>query len=133
MIFRPVDYWSAFGQLWKRRISTPYGYICEHWLGHRLYILSVNLEDLIFEDLDLKFLQMSETRNIRELYQAAEMQKRLVDSASAYSGSTYLANLAMAIRKFEDCKEQAAKISLFSINETLEDVASRDLPYVLIL
>ncbi|RYC56454.1 hypothetical protein CHU98_g9757 [Xylaria longipes] len=46
---------------------------------------------------------------------------------------SYQEDVAAAIQQYEECVQIIDKISLFSRNESLEDIATSDLPYLLVL
>lgn len=68
-------------------------------------------------------------QNIRTLYSSAELQRKIIESSYDSNTDTYQQNLAAAIATYEDCLKLADRISLFSPNESLEDLASGDLQY----
>jgi len=68
-------------------------------------------------------------QNIRTLFRSAESKRDRVETSRDSSSPTYRENLAAAIATFEDCRQLADRLSLFSPNETLEDVATGDLQY----
>lgn len=68
-------------------------------------------------------------QNIRTLYSSAELQRKSIESSYDSNTATYQQNLAAAIATYEDCLKLADRISLFSPNESLEDLASGDLQY----
>jgi immunoglobulin-binding protein 1 len=68
-------------------------------------------------------------QNIRTLFRSAESKRDAVETSRDSSSSTYRENLAAAIATFENCRQLADRLSLFSPNETLEDIATGDLQY----
>ena len=68
-------------------------------------------------------------QNIRTLFRSAESKRDAVEASRDSSSSTYRENLAAAIATFENCRQLADRLSLFSPNETLEDIATGDLQY----
>lgn len=72
-------------------------------------------------------------QNIRSLFSSTERQRKDLESSWDSNTATYQQNLAAVISTYEDCLELADRISLFSPNETLEDLISGDLQYVLSL
>ena len=68
-------------------------------------------------------------QNIRSLYSSAELQRKTIESSYDSNSATYQQNLVAAIATYEDCLQLADRISLFSPNESLEDLASGDLQY----
>ena len=69
-------------------------------------------------------------QNIKSLYARAERRKAEVEQAYDRTNATYHDNLAAAIENFQECRVLADRLSLFSSNETLEDIATGDLPCV---
>ncbi|KAL5330412.1 hypothetical protein ACEPPN_003939 [Leptodophora sp. 'Broadleaf-Isolate-01'] len=74
---------------------------------------------------------MSE-QSIRSLYNSAEKQRKDIEASWDSNTATYQQNLAAAIATYDDCLKLADRLSLFSPNETLEDLTSGDLQYLLI-
>lgn len=69
-------------------------------------------------------------QNLRALYESAERARQ--DLASSYETNSpiFKENLSKTIATYEECLKVSEQISLFSPNETLEDVSSSDLQYV---
>ena len=67
--------------------------------------------------------------NLRTLFSTANDLKNQLDSLQTAS-QQYQENLRAAISKFEESRELAARISLFSPNETEDDISSSDLQYM---
>lgn len=74
----------------------------------------------------------SQPRSLRALFTTAENQRHALDNLSSTISSTYQENLASAITSYEESLKIANEVSLFSPNETLEDINSGDLQYLLI-
>ena len=68
-------------------------------------------------------------QSIKSLFKSAESQRRDLESSWDSNTAQYQQNLAAAISTYEDCLDLADRISLFSPNETLEDLTSGDLQY----
>ncbi len=68
-------------------------------------------------------------QSIRALFRSAESKCDALETSRDSSSSTYRENLAAAIATFEECRLLADRLSLFSPNETLEDIATGDLQY----
>lgn len=66
-------------------------------------------------------------QNIKSLFNSAESQRQDIESSWDSNTATYQQNLTSAIASYEDCLKLADRLSLFSHNETLEDIASGDL------
>jgi hypothetical protein len=69
-------------------------------------------------------------RSIKSLFSSAERQRKDIEASWDSNTATYQQNLAAAISTYEDCLKLADRLSLFSPNETLEDLTSGDLQYV---
>jgi len=69
-------------------------------------------------------------QSIKSLFSSAENQRQSIEASWDSNSSTYQENLASAITIYDDCLKLADRISLFSPNETLEDLVSGDLQYV---
>lgn len=72
-----------------------------------------------------------EDQNLRSLFGKAEQIRKELESSYDANSAAYQQNLASAIASYEDSLKLADRISLFSPNETLEDLNSSDLQYVL--
>jgi immunoglobulin-binding protein 1 len=70
-----------------------------------------------------------EPRSIRAVYDDAE-QKRAILENSPYNSPAFQDSLLAALTLFEQCLSIADRISLFSTNESLEDIASADLQFL---
>lgn len=71
-------------------------------------------------------------QSIKSLFSSAERQRKDIEASWDSNTATYQQNLAAAISTYEDCLKLADRLSLFSPNETLEDLTSGDLQYVYI-
>ena len=67
--------------------------------------------------------------NLRTLFEAAESLRAQLDTLQANS-EQYRSNLQQVISKYTQCQELASKASLFSSNESLDDIATSDLKYL---
>jgi hypothetical protein len=74
----------------------------------------------------------AEPKNLRSLFREAEAKRRSLDDVGSTVSDAFQENLASAITSYEECLKVANEISLFSPNESLEDIASGDLEYLLI-
>lgn len=70
---------------------------------------------------------MEQESNIRTLFVAARNQRKQLETSTDPTSALYQENLQSAIAALEGCKKIADRISLFSQNETEEDIASGDL------
>ena len=65
--------------------------------------------------------------NIRSLFATAKAQRKELESSPDPTSSVYQENLESAITSLEECRKIADRISLFSPNETEDDISSGDL------
>ena len=70
-----------------------------------------------------------EDQNIKSLFVQAERRKQEVDQAYDRQSTAYHDNLAACIATYEECRVLADRLSVFSSNETVDDIATGDLPY----
>lgn len=68
-------------------------------------------------------------QSIKSLFSSAERQRKDIEASWDSNTAAYQQNLAAAISTYEDCLKLADRLSLFSPNETLEDLTSGDLQY----
>jgi hypothetical protein len=71
-----------------------------------------------------------EPKSIRALFLTAERSRNNLNSYPDSNSPTYQENLTKAIATYEACLELSEQVSLFSPNESLDDVSSSDLQYV---
>lgn len=64
---------------------------------------------------------------IRSLFESADKKRKDLDSFFDSNSDAYQDKLNAAISELEQCKDLIARASLFSMNESLEDVATGDL------
>ena len=68
-----------------------------------------------------------EPKSIRALFVAAERLRNDLSNAYDSNNPTYQDNLSKAIAAYESCLKLADQVSLFSPNESLDDVSSSDI------
>lgn len=68
-----------------------------------------------------------EPRSIRALFVSAERTRQNLASSYDTNNPTYQENLYNAIATYEECLKLSEQVSLFSPNETLDDISSSDL------
>lgn len=73
-----------------------------------------------------------EPQNIRGLFLTAERVRQSLVSPYEPNSPAYQENLTMTIATYEECLKLAEQVSLFSPNETLEDISSSELQYMAI-
>ncbi|KAI0418609.1 TAP42-like family protein [Xylaria grammica] len=74
-----------------------------------------------------------EPRTLKSVFQEAERKRLAIEGSYETVSQTYQEDVAAARRSYEECVQIIDKISLFSTNESLEDIATSDLPYLLVL
>ena len=65
--------------------------------------------------------------NIRTLFTSAKNQRKELESSPEPTSSVYQENLQAAISNLEQCRILADRVSLFSPNETEDDISSGDI------
>ncbi|KAK8212123.1 type 2A phosphatase-associated protein 42 [Phyllosticta capitalensis] len=73
-----------------------------------------------------------EPRSLRALFADAESKRKALESSYDSNSEEYQDSLASTIATYNECSKAADQVSLFSPNESLEDVSSGDLQYFLI-
>ncbi|KAF4973718.1 hypothetical protein FZEAL_9245 [Fusarium zealandicum] len=73
-----------------------------------------------------------EPRSLRSLYEAAEEKRHALDNAFEATSPAYRADLEAALSLYSRARQQIVAISLFSLNEGIEDISTNDLPYLLL-
>ncbi|KAI1335862.1 TAP42-like family protein [Xylariaceae sp. FL0016] len=73
-----------------------------------------------------------EPRTLKSAFRTAEQKRLALEGSLDTTAPSYKDDLAQALHGYEECVEIIYKISLFSPNESLEDLATSDLPYLLI-
>ena len=70
---------------------------------------------------------MDSDRDIRTLFTSTKTQRKELESSPDPTSSIYQDNLQAAITSLEECRKIADRISLFSPNETEDDIPTGDL------
>ncbi|KAF1943057.1 type 2A phosphatase-associated protein 42 [Clathrospora elynae] len=73
-----------------------------------------------------------EPQSLRGLFSRAERAREELSSSYETNSPTYQENLRTTIATYEECLDISEQVSLFSPNETLEDISSSDLQYMAI-
>ncbi|KAI0396322.1 TAP42-like family protein [Xylariaceae sp. FL0594] len=76
---------------------------------------------------------MEEPMTLKSIFRSAEEKRLAVEGSYEMTSPTYQEDVAAALKSYEECIQIMDKISLFSRNESLEDIATSDLSYLLIL
>jgi immunoglobulin-binding protein 1 len=66
-------------------------------------------------------------QNLQALFVIAKNQKKSVESATETNNESYHELVATAIKRFEECQRFIAQLSLFSDNESVDDISTGDL------
>ena len=74
---------------------------------------------------------MEPDSTIRSLFASAQAKRKSLEGSPDSITSQYQENLQAAIASIEQCRNLANRISLFSPNETEEDISTTDLQHVL--
>jgi immunoglobulin-binding protein 1 len=72
----------------------------------------------------------NEPLSLRGLFLKAEKAREELSSSYEPNSPTFQEKLSATIATYEECLKIAEQVSLFSPNETLEDISSTDLQYV---
>lgn len=86
---------------------------------------------MLNEKLHLHDKMAEEPRSIRAVYDDAEKRREIIEN-SPNNSSTFQESLLAALQLYEQCLSIADRISLFSPNESLEDITSVDLHFLLL-
>lgn len=70
--------------------------------------------------------------SLHALFTRAKSLKKSLEESTETNSSEYREQLHTAIAKFAECQRLIAQLSLFSDNETVEDIATGDLRYNLV-
>lgn len=73
-----------------------------------------------------------EQRSLRSVFDSAEQHRRDIENRSDSNSEAFQDKVTSAVQLYEECLVIADRISLFSPNETLEDISSSDLQYLLL-
>ncbi|KAK7755558.1 Type 2A phosphatase-associated protein 42 [Diatrype stigma] len=75
---------------------------------------------------------MEEQRSLKAVFDTAEQKRLALEGTFQASSPSFQEDLAFALKAYEECLQIIDKISLFSINEGLEDISTSNLPYLLV-
>lgn len=68
-------------------------------------------------------------QSLRSLFELAKQKQKAVESHPDPSALDYAETLQLAVRKYEECLDMIQRLSLFSSNETLDEIATTDIRY----
>src|ERR1700712_1746769 len=74
----------------------------------------------------------SNSRSLQEAFAEAESRRTKLDEYPSTSAPDYQAALVSTLSSYVECQQIIDRISLFSPNESLEDIASSELQYLLL-
>lgn len=69
---------------------------------------------------------MEESQSLRSLFSSARNDKTSLESRAATNTEAYQDAVNATIAKFQECQRQISILSLFSSNESLDDVSTGD-------
>lgn len=72
---------------------------------------------------------MESQSNVRTLFSTSKGQRKELDTIPDSSSALYQENLQAVIATLEECRKIADRISLFSDNESEDDIPTGDLQY----
>lgn len=72
----------------------------------------------------------AEFSTLSDCFVAADSHRKRIDASYDTNSERFQGELTTTIALFEQCLSRAEDVALFSINESLEDVASNDLKSV---
>jgi hypothetical protein len=67
--------------------------------------------------------------SLQALFAAAKVQKKALESSLEPNSESYRDRVSATIANLEECQKLVSQVSLFSSNESLEDVSTSDLQY----
>jgi hypothetical protein len=70
---------------------------------------------------------MEESQSLRSLFTSAKEAKAALESRGDTNTESYRDAVNAAITKFHECQRQVSILSLFSSNESLDDVSTGDI------
>ncbi|KAI1386541.1 TAP42-like family protein [Hypoxylon trugodes] len=73
-----------------------------------------------------------EPRTLKAVFQAAELKRLALEGTYEANSPTYREDLAEALELYQECTQIINKVALFSPNESVEDISTSDLPYLLV-
>lgn len=73
--------------------------------------------------------EMESQLNVRTLFATSQTQRKELDAIPDSGSALYQENLQAAIATLEECRRIADRISMFSGNESEDDIPTGDLQY----
>lgn len=71
-------------------------------------------------------------QSLKSLFQAAESRRATLDTTYEATSPKYQTILSEALSLYEHARQRISAVNLFSPNEAVEDIATSDLPYLLV-
>ncbi|OIW31967.1 TAP42-like protein [Coniochaeta ligniaria NRRL 30616] len=71
-------------------------------------------------------------KSLKALFAEAEAKRLALESTYETNTPSYRDDVSSTVQLYNDCLEQISRLSLFSPNETAEDISTSDLPYLLV-
>jgi len=75
----------------------------------------------------IRLIMSGNQESLRSLYDSGERLRKEIEDSYDYNSPAYQQRLQTAIRTFRECENLVDQISLFSVNESLEDVVSSEI------
>lgn len=75
---------------------------------------------------------MGEPRSLKTVFGEAEGKRLSLEGSFETTSPTYREDLTNALKLYQECLKIIGNVSLYSPNESLEDLATTDLPYLLV-
>jgi immunoglobulin-binding protein 1 len=76
-------------------------------------------------------MSSDQPRTLKSVFDDADSKRAVLESRTDTTSTSYREELAIIIGEYETILGLSKSLSLFSINETLDDIATSDLPYLL--
>lgn len=75
---------------------------------------------------------MDEPRTLKSIFADAEEKRHALENTYEAASPRYKDDLSAAIDDYLECLQLISKLSIFSPNESVEDISTSDLPYLLV-
>ena len=76
---------------------------------------------------------MEETQTLRSVFSSAKEDKISLESRGDTNTEAYRDLVNATIAKFQECQRQVSVVSLFSSNESIDDLSTEDIQYEVLL
>ncbi|KAK3943842.1 TAP42-like protein [Diplogelasinospora grovesii] len=71
-------------------------------------------------------------RSLKQTFSDAERLRESITTSYDTTSSSYTDSVSQAIKDYQSCLDQISRLSLFSPNESVEDISTSNLPYLLV-